>query len=368
MSGRDALVRAAAANHRALFRRCAAVTGGSAERHGGLDLVVSEGAGTIAFQRPGQSRARLRGRLDAVMRRAEELDLRAMSCWSVAEDKRLGALLLARGFEWGWEPHWMALDLAPAPAAAGEYEVVPAPDELPPDLPYASTRPDPPAARHLAVRDRGRAVGHVVVNPWRGIAGIYDMGVVPDRRREGIGRALTLAACAAARDVGCTHAVLNATGEGEPLYRSVGFASLGLGRTWWLHPGPRPTPRQGALVEAIGFGDLDALAALDPTGAELEDDIPSGGPPLAIAVVTAQAATADWILARRPDLVSRPVEPRGGTLLHVAVEWDDEALVRVALAHGADRTVRDRWFGGTPLDWAEHLGRPALAALLREGA
>jgi GNAT superfamily N-acetyltransferase len=368
VADRDALVRAAAANHRAWFRRCAAVTGGTAERAGGLDLIVSEGTGTIAFPRPGQSRASLRERVDAVMRRAEELGLRAMSCWSVAEDKRLGTLLLARGFEWGWEPHWMALDIAAAPAGEPGHEVGPAPGDLPRDLPYASARPDPPAARHLAVRDGGgRTVGHVVVNPWRGIAGIYDMGVVPDRRREGIGRALTLAACAAARDLGCTHAVLNATGEGEPLYRGAGFASLGLGRTWWLHAGSRPTPRQGALVEAIGFGDVDELAALEPTKAELEDDIPGGGPPLAIAVVTAQAAAADWILARRPDLVSRPVEPRGGTLLHVAVEWDDEALARVALAHGADRTVRDRAFGGTALDWADQLGRPRLVALIRDG-
>jgi GNAT superfamily N-acetyltransferase len=315
------LVRAAAANHRAWFRRCAAVTGGTAERCDGLDLIVAEGAGTIAFPRPGQARARLRERVDVVMRRAEELDVRAMSCWSMAEDKALGTLLLARGFEWGWEPHWMALDLAAAPAGEPAHEVVPAPGELPRDLPYASARPDPPAARHLAVRDDGgRTVGHVVVNPWRGIAGVYDMGVVPDRRREGIGRALTLAACAAARDLGCTHAVLNATGEGRPLYRSVGFASLGPGRTWWLHPGPRPTPRQTALAEAIGFGDAGELAALEPADAELEDGIPGAGPPLAVAVVTAQAAAADWILARRPDLVSRPVEPRGGTLLHVAVE------------------------------------------------
>ena len=48
--------------------------------------------------------------------------------------------------------------------------------------------------------------------------------------------------------------VLNATGEGEPLYRAVGFQSLGLGHLV-VHPGPRPTPRQTALAEAIGFGN-----------------------------------------------------------------------------------------------------------------
>jgi hypothetical protein len=118
-------------------------------------------------------------------------------------------------------------------------------------------------------------------------------------------------------------------------------------------------------VEAIGFGNLDALTALNPTRAELEEPIPGGGPPLAVAVVTGRADVAAWLLGRRPDLASAPVEPRGGTLMHVAVEWDDEALLRVALAHGADPTVRDGMWNGTPLDWAEHLGRERLAEVLR---
>jgi GNAT superfamily N-acetyltransferase len=347
------LLRATAANHRAWFRRCAAVAGGAVEG----DVIVAGASGTIAFPR-----ARSREAIDRAMR----LELRAMSCWTLEEDRALGTLLVARGFEWGWQPHWMALDLARLPREEPAHAVGAAAGALPRDLPYAGSLPTPPAARHLAVREDGRTVGHVVVNPWRGSAGIYDMGVAPDRRRRGIGRALTLAACSLARELGCTHAVLNATGEGEPLYRGVGFESLGLGRTWWLHPGPRPTPRQTALVEAIGFGDLDALASLRPTDAELEEPVPGGGVPLAVAVVTGRSAAADWILRRRPDLVSRPVEPRGGTLLHVAVEWDDEALAAVALAHGADPLARDDASSATPLEWAEHLGRPRLAELLRE--
>ena len=356
---RAVLLRATAANHRAWFRRHAALAGGRVERHGALEVVVTGTSGTIAFPR---ERARLRERLDEVIR----LELRSMSCWSLREDRRLGTLLVARGFEWGWQPHWMAIQVADAGIDERAHEVGPAPEDIPGDVPYASPGPYPRAARHLAVREGGRIAGHVVVHPWRGVAGIYDMGVAEDRRRQGIGRALTVAACRTARELGCTYAVLNATGEGEPLYRSVGFESLGHGRTWWLHPGPRPTPRQTALVEAIGFGDVDGLAALEPAGAELAEAIPGGGPPLAIAVVTGQSGVADWILERRPDLVSEPVEPRGGTLLHVAVEWDDEALVRVALARGADRDARDHWWNATPLHWAEHLGRRRLAELLRE--
>jgi GNAT superfamily N-acetyltransferase len=352
------LLRATAANHRAWFRRSAVVAGGGVERLDGLEVIVAEGGGTIAFPR---GRARSREALESAVR----LGLRSMSCWSLAEDRALGALLVARGFEWGWQPHWMAVDLARLPDEDSAHRVVPACGPYPRELPYAGARPAPPAARHLAVVEQGRTVGHVVVNPWRGCAGIYDMGVVPDRRRRGIGRALTIAACRVGSELGCAFAVLNATGEGEPLYRAVGFQSLGLGRTWWLHPGARPTPRQTALADAIGFADLDGLAALRPTPEELEQELPGGGPPLAVAVVTGQAGVADWILQRRPDLVSRPVEPRGGTLLHVAVEWDDERLVDVALAHGADRSARDRTWNATPLEWAEHLSRPGLAVRLR---
>jgi len=50
------------------------------------------------------------------------------------------------------------------------------------------------------------------------------------------GEALTIAALARARDLGCAGVTLNATAEGELLYRSVGFHSLGLGMTWWLFP------------------------------------------------------------------------------------------------------------------------------------
>ena len=352
------LLRAIAANHRAWFRRTAKVAGGGVQRLDGLEVIVADDAGTIAFP---PARARSRALLDQALR----LGLRSMSCWSLAEDRTLGALLVARGFEYGWQPHWMALDLAQLPDEEPAHPVVPARGEQPRNLPYASERPSPPAARHLAVVERGRIVGHVIVNASHGCAGIYDMGVAPDRRRQGVGRALTIAACRLGRELGCSVAVLNATREGEPLYNTAGFESLGRGRTWWLHPGPRPTPRQTALAEAIGLGDLDGLAALRPTRAELERELPGGGPPLAIAVVSGQAPAADWILQRRPDLVSRPIESRGGTLLHVAVEWDDEQLVDVALAHGADRQARDHTWKATPRDWAEHLNRPNLVARLR---
>jgi GNAT superfamily N-acetyltransferase len=341
MLDRAKLLRAIAANHRSWFRR----RGGAVERLGGIDLIVNGHEGTIAFPP-----RRTRGAVARAVEHADALELRTLSCWSLSEDRALGTLLIARGFEWGWQPWWMGLDL----------------DDLPDEEPRHQVHSRRRGATHVvAVRDRGGNLGSVTVNPWRRIAGIYDMGVRPEHRRQGIGRALTLAACRLAHDVGCSHAVLNATPEGERLYRTVGFQRLGEGRTWWRHPGERTTPRQQALVEAIGFGELEALEALLPTDAELERSIGGAGPPLVITVLTGQPAVTDWILARRPDLVSRGLGDVGYTLLHAAAEWDAPDVAAVALTHGADPTIRDANHNGTPLGWAEHFGRGRIAAMLR---
>jgi ribosomal protein S18 acetylase RimI-like enzyme len=338
---RDALLRAIAANHRVWFRRAA---GARVERVGGVELVVNGAEAALPFPV-----RRTRPAVADALVRVDELALQTVSCWSLDEDKALGTLLIARGFEWGWQPWWMALDLVRLPSEEPAHRVL------------HRRR----GAVHLfAVRDDQRNIGGVVVNPWRRIAGIYDMGVQPEHRRRGIGRSLTLAACRLARELGCTHAVLNATLEGELLYRTVGFERLGEGRTWWRHPGERTTPREQALVEAIGFGDVNGLDALRPSQRELERSIGGAGPPLAITVLTGQPAVAEWVLERRPDLVSADLGDSGYTLLHASVEWDAPEVAAVALAHGADTTVRDGTYHGTPLGWAEHFGRERIKALL----
>ena len=115
--------------------------------------------------------------------------------------------------------------------------------ECSPELPYGHGAPLDDVARHFVARDGGALAGHVVLHVEGASGGVYDMGVAPGHRRHGHGTALTLAALAAADELGCTSVTLNATSEGEPLYRSVGFASLGHGMTWWLFP--RDRRRQG---------------------------------------------------------------------------------------------------------------------------
>ena len=59
-----------------------------------------------------------------------------------------------------------------------------------------------------------------------------------------------------------------------------------------------------------------------------------------------------------------PVEERWETPLHAAVSLGDPDLVALLLRLGADPTLRDARFDATPLDWARHLGRTAVAEVL----
>jgi GNAT superfamily N-acetyltransferase len=89
---------------------------------------------------------------------------------------------------------------------------------------------------HLGAWSGDASVGHATVNVTTGrlgVAGIYDMGVAEHERRRGIGRSLTLAALELGRRAGCAMATLNATPEGELLYRQLAFRSVGVAQTWW---------------------------------------------------------------------------------------------------------------------------------------
>jgi ribosomal protein S18 acetylase RimI-like enzyme len=157
---------------------------------------------------------------------------REIGCWAVEPDEELGARLTALGFQDGWQPHWMGID--PSETRDEPAGPVEESSECSRELPYSHERADD--LLHLVAREGATLVGHTVLNVDGGAAGLYDMGVLPRARRRGHGRALTLAALARARDLGCANVTLNATAEGELLYRSVGFRSLGLGMTWWLFP------------------------------------------------------------------------------------------------------------------------------------
>jgi GNAT superfamily N-acetyltransferase len=245
MLGPDAsdveLIRAAARNHVSWMTRAAVATGGAVIRERGLTWTAPPPGGEAMLLFP---RAASRPALDAMLDGARRRGARGVGCWASGLEPTgdLAERLMERGFEWGWQPHWMAIDLAQLPveeddARVGLVEAVPEYGGYGAAL-ISLARAHPPRSWHAVARVGGAYAGHAwahVIGGRLGSAGIYDVDVVNDHRRRGLGRALTLAVCRAASEAGAGMATLNATGEGELLYGALGFRSLGLGQTWWLH-------------------------------------------------------------------------------------------------------------------------------------
>lgn len=72
----------------------------------------------------------------------------------------------------------------------------------------------------------GSPLGAATLVIGAGVAGLYDVGVVREARRRGIGAAISCAALAHARSLGVRAAVLQSSSAGLPLYEKLGFRTV----------------------------------------------------------------------------------------------------------------------------------------------
>lgn len=248
------LEQAVAQNHTELFCRNAIARGGEVRTSGGLTYTY-DGPGhqsMIAF--PSLDEKTADGQLDEMMSWYARRPNKGLGCWSLAPPHPgdLGIKLKGKGFQDGWRPCWLALDLGNMRSAydqPGQLQIV-AENEMSlaavTDLPYAGRdgaissemlRDHPEQVQRFVAFLKGKIVGHSALflgTGAHGVAGLYNVGVIPSERGQGIGKALVQAACQHAKEKGYRYAVLNATGR--RMYEQVGFQWVGDGFTWWLLP------------------------------------------------------------------------------------------------------------------------------------
>ena len=218
------------------YRFRAETCGGDVWTDGPLTWIDGPDGQNLMFPTAVTTEAVLRG-----VERARDRGLTVVGSWlALTVDSRP---LAEAGFTRGWSPWWMTADLSelvadPDPRVELQVDSSDYEQEDPgyrKTLTAARRRPTrawyaaayTPRARRFA----GRAWSFLDGD----LAGVFDMDVWPPFRRRRFGTGLLHAVCAAARQAGARHGVLNATPEGKLLYTACGFKQIGEGITWWRH-------------------------------------------------------------------------------------------------------------------------------------
>jgi ribosomal protein S18 acetylase RimI-like enzyme len=88
--------------------------------------------------------------------------------------------------------------------------------------------------RHFLGRLDGEPVATCSLFLGAGVAGIYDVGTLPEHRKRGIGAAITRAAVAEAAAAGYRMAILHSSALGMNMYRGIGFEAVcAIGQYVW---------------------------------------------------------------------------------------------------------------------------------------
>jgi len=332
--------------------------------------------------------------------------------WAAAPHRQIDRWLSAHGARESFTPLWMTRSAHQPldPLVHNAITVRPArPNDLvrlleATDLPYYShwqaratlrlaTQDGSPEVALVVAVERDRIIGRAVLSccdhPLGRTAGVYDVGVAPNRQRRGVGRQLMHALIDIARQQDADFVTLNATPAGEHLYRSLGFEDVGEGQTWLLPAATLRVPPPDRLVRFAmlisGGGDLGPMR--DLAGQQMAN----GDTPLAHAARFDQPESALQLLdlGTIPDLaalwhlgfreqarrlmsdrnaLNARLGQQGATPLHTAIYWDDLEFLDALLAAGADPHVRDTTFDSDAWGWCHALGNDAALEVLNARA
>jgi ankyrin repeat protein len=136
------------------------------------------------------------------------------------------------------------------------------------------------------------------------------------------------------------------------------------------HPSPDPQEvLDEALVWACKSDRVEVLGRLVERGARIDAD-PYRGTPLLWAASRDRLRTVTWLLDHGADVNQRatfggPGHGQGVTALHLAAQQGALTMVQYLIARGADPTIREDLYHGTPLGWAEHAGSTAVLEYLK---
>lgn len=409
------LGKAIAENHRQLFSLNAVCLGGTVLKQGSIEWTYINGkeASTVMF--PSLTKDNVRDELDAVMESFRRYTPGSAGYWSLlpAEPENIGVYLLARGWQTGWQPCWMALDTRSKQlnySLPDGYRITE--DNLTivsavKDLPYAEDSAymssallskHPERSRRIIAWHNDEVIGHCCLFFSEGnkrVAGLYNMGVIPAQRGKDVGKALLAVAAEVARQNNFRYVTLNANHIGRPLYEKVGFDLVGYGITWWLmnQNYTNQSSLEVKLAEAVGSGEKKSLDHLisASSAAILGRPMSNGMRWIEFAIYFNQQHLAEWLvhngalltaydawnlgwkektealLKEKPEEINRRYFDFGGTLLHIAAEKNDHTLLKLALEYEPDLSIKDHHHNGTPLDWAIFFKREEMILLLKKG-
>ncbi|MDQ3697092.1 MAG: ankyrin repeat domain-containing protein [Gemmatimonadota bacterium] len=147
-----------------------------------------------------------------------------------------------------------------------------------------------------------------------------------------------------------------------------GFYRPHSGFPFWRPSGDPQESMDEAVVWAAKAGRSEVMPILIERGARVDAD-PYRGTPLIWAASNGRVEAATWLLDHGADVNRRATfgglsHGQGVTALRVAAQQNDLETVRLLVERGADLTIQDELYHGTPASWAAHFEATDVAVYL----